>query len=241
MVQRAFNAMQILSKFRSSNRNRPDLVLPQVLEEEKHKMFAEAAAWDSQDHQGFLQISFDARTSQRKHVMINSRFAQLHGCHKEELLSRFASHEVDFHRTDLDLLIMGLQNFLVSAEAHPSHSRHLLFSLQPFLVRCFQPLHPFNPTTLLKHTTKFFLHPAADTRPAKPNGRIFSPKGLHEGGGCVRSTPAASPATVFSTDTHSASATAMAVHIPPSGRRSDSLGPGLCSARAATIPIHCPG
>jgi PAS domain-containing protein len=101
--------MQLLSKTVSPNSSGGDLD-PQMLDEEQQQMFAEAVAWDAQDMQGILQISFDVKTHQRTHVMVNSRFAQLHGYHKEELLSRLESHDFEFHRTDLDLLISWLHS-----------------------------------------------------------------------------------------------------------------------------------
>eukprot|EP00291_Cryptomonas_curvata_P009136 CAMPEP_0172191730 /NCGR_PEP_ID=MMETSP1050-20130122/23891_1 /TAXON_ID=233186 /ORGANISM="Cryptomonas curvata, Strain CCAP979/52" /LENGTH=222 /DNA_ID=CAMNT_0012866867 /DNA_START=48 /DNA_END=714 /DNA_ORIENTATION=+ len=54
----------------------------------RFQMRADAARWEGENVYGFFQIAFNPATRQRTGVVMNSRYADLLGMHKEELLSR---------------------------------------------------------------------------------------------------------------------------------------------------------
>jgi hypothetical protein len=74
-------------------------------------------SWNSNASYGILSMSFDPETQDRKHVVINSCLSRMTGMHKEELLARLASHDLDLPLTQLDtlrvMLYMTLRCFAV--------------------------------------------------------------------------------------------------------------------------------
>ena len=80
----------------------------------------EALLWDKQEIYGFMEIGLDPISKQRTHIIMNTRFANIHGFHKEELYARFANHDADLQRTDIDNLLMmldGLHHMLDDSKA----------------------------------------------------------------------------------------------------------------------------
>ena len=75
---------------------------------ERSVLAEEALLWDTQDIYGFMEIGFHPINKWRTHMIMNTRFANIYGYHKEELYSRFANHDADLHRTEIDNLLMML-------------------------------------------------------------------------------------------------------------------------------------
>ena len=65
---------------------------------------SEDAMWEAQADIGFVRVLFDPHTQHRQHVAANAALAKVAGMHREELLARFAAHEVPLPWTDLDFL-----------------------------------------------------------------------------------------------------------------------------------------
>ena len=74
-------------------------------------MLADAEKWENDEVNGFLQVSYDPDTNQRTNIAMNPRYAHLYGYHKEEMLARFANHDLEVQRTDIDWLALWLDNF----------------------------------------------------------------------------------------------------------------------------------
>ena len=65
--------------------------------------------WESDDVFGYLELVFGPNdTSRYRHVGMNTRYAALHGYHKEELLSRYAAGEAELQRIEIDALMFFL-------------------------------------------------------------------------------------------------------------------------------------
>ena len=64
----------------------------------------EDAMWQAEAECGYIRIVLDPATQHRRHVSANARVAAIVGMHHEELLSRFAYHEVPVAFADLDFL-----------------------------------------------------------------------------------------------------------------------------------------
>ena len=64
----------------------------------------ERILWEEEEEIGLMRLDLDPDTQIRRKVTINSRFASMHGCHREELLSQIANHEAVMQYTDLDAL-----------------------------------------------------------------------------------------------------------------------------------------
>ena len=64
----------------------------------------ERILWEEEEEIGLMRLDLDPDTQIRRKVTINSRFANMHGCHREELLSQIANHEAVMQYTDLDAL-----------------------------------------------------------------------------------------------------------------------------------------
>ena len=62
------------------------------------------AAWEMEGAPGIALVQFEPATQRRLRFACNSRLAALWGCHKEEMLSRFAAHEGRFHLAPLPAL-----------------------------------------------------------------------------------------------------------------------------------------
>jgi hypothetical protein len=60
--------------------------------------------WLSEMNCGYLRIVLDPVTQHRIHVTANGQLASMLGMHREEMLSRFAYHEVAVAFSDLDFL-----------------------------------------------------------------------------------------------------------------------------------------
>ena len=69
--------------------------------------------WEDDVENGFLQITYDPDTNKRTHVVMNARFAHLHGYHKEEMLARVANHDLEAQQSDIDWLTLWLDSFQV--------------------------------------------------------------------------------------------------------------------------------
>jgi hypothetical protein len=125
LMKRCLVALQTifrLQPFKSKASASPEDI-PIVTDELKH-MQAVAEHWDQDEVHGFLQVSFNPDTNARQHVVMNSRYAHLHGYHKEEMIARFARRELELQRTEVDWLVLFLDNFQVScALASPAPGR----------------------------------------------------------------------------------------------------------------------
>ena len=74
---------------------------------------------------------FDPVTGQRKRIFLNTRFANIFGYHREELVARFANHEAGLQRTEIDSLLVlldGLQHALDDSKAAPVERYYRMFS-----------------------------------------------------------------------------------------------------------------
>lgn len=67
---------------------------------------------------GVLQFSYDPKTNTRKQVAMNARYAELHGYHHEELLSRFANHDLYMQPTAIDSAVLLLDSLQVHEHYH---------------------------------------------------------------------------------------------------------------------------
>ncbi len=67
---------------------------------------------------GVRQFSYYPRTSARKQVAMNARYAELHGYHHEELLSRFANHDLYMQPTAIDSAVLLLDSLQVHEHYH---------------------------------------------------------------------------------------------------------------------------
>ena len=92
---------------------------------------ADTSMWDSEQIYGFFEVWFDPTTATRQRVFMNTRFAQIHGFHKEELFARVANYDADLQRTEIDSLLLildGLQNILDDSEHTAVERYYRLFS-----------------------------------------------------------------------------------------------------------------
>jgi hypothetical protein len=64
----------------------------------------ETTMWQEQNLCGFLSITTDSSTQRRKNVVVNAWLSNVWGMHVEELLARFASHDLHLHFPALDML-----------------------------------------------------------------------------------------------------------------------------------------
>jgi hypothetical protein len=136
-MKRSLISLQTISRLQPFKMKGPTLPKPTTsLIEEFEQMRTEAEHWDGDEVHGFLQVSYNPHTNARTHVVMNSRYAHLHGYHKEEMLSRFASRDLDVQRTEIDWLILWLENFQVLVRSHS-----LCHALVP-LVACLSPASP---------------------------------------------------------------------------------------------------
>ena len=81
----------------------------------------EAALWE-QAEVGLVRVDYDPATQRRLGVSANSAAAKLWGLHREELLARFAAHDVPAMFTDLD----AMHNFAADMSA-PLESDRVLY------------------------------------------------------------------------------------------------------------------
>ena len=87
---------------------------------ENSRMLAEAEMWEREQEYGFLQILFDPNTQERRSLFVNTRFAELWGFHREEMLARFANFDVEVPRPELDSLRIFLDDFNHMVRFRPS-------------------------------------------------------------------------------------------------------------------------
>uniref|UniRef100_A0A7S0MKV2 Zn(2)-C6 fungal-type domain-containing protein n=1 Tax=Cryptomonas curvata TaxID=233186 RepID=A0A7S0MKV2_9CRYP len=103
-------------------------------------LLEEASMWDREETYGFMEVALHPITKQRQHMIMNTRFANIYGFHKEELYSRFASHEADLQRTEIDSLLLmldGLQHVLDDSKSAAVERYYRMYSgaeRQPILV-----------------------------------------------------------------------------------------------------------
>lgn len=93
--------------------------------------FCEPAFWEAEQQYGCIEISFDPVTGQRKRIFLNTRFANIYGFHREELVARFANHDAGLQRTDIDSLLVlldGLQHALDDSKAAPVERYFRMYS-----------------------------------------------------------------------------------------------------------------
>jgi hypothetical protein len=64
----------------------------------------ESTMWQEQNLCGYLSITTDSSTQMRKNVVVNEWLSNVWGMHMEELLARFASHDLHLHCPALDML-----------------------------------------------------------------------------------------------------------------------------------------
>eukprot|EP00292_Cryptomonas_paramecium_P010475 CAMPEP_0113673744 /NCGR_PEP_ID=MMETSP0038_2-20120614/7025_1 /TAXON_ID=2898 /ORGANISM="Cryptomonas paramecium" /LENGTH=261 /DNA_ID=CAMNT_0000590231 /DNA_START=48 /DNA_END=830 /DNA_ORIENTATION=+ /assembly_acc=CAM_ASM_000170 len=93
---------QLMQRMRLMPPKAPDT--PMQIYDESVNLELLASMWEADDVNGFLQITFDPVTSTRTSIILNSRYAQLHGYHREELIARYCAREAPFHMADLDCL-----------------------------------------------------------------------------------------------------------------------------------------
>ncbi len=67
--------------------------------------------WEREQEYGFMQVSFDPETQERRSLFVNTRFAELCGFHREEMLARFGNYDVEVPRPELDSLRILLDDF----------------------------------------------------------------------------------------------------------------------------------
>ena len=114
LMKRGLKSLHIIHQMRPTKKNSGTLLSnDEWCSDDLELMRSEAETWDRDNMQGFLQVSYDPNTNQRTHIVINSRYAHLHGYHKEEMLARFGSRDLDVQRTDIDWLALWLDNFQV--------------------------------------------------------------------------------------------------------------------------------
>jgi hypothetical protein len=127
----------------SSRFSTPSSVPPQTriaLENASAHFASDAALWDSEKLYGFFEVWFDPLTAQRQQLFMNSRFAQIYGFHKEELMARFANYDADLQRTEIDVLLLtldGIQNILDDSKSATVERYYRMFSgpsRQPILL-----------------------------------------------------------------------------------------------------------
>jgi hypothetical protein len=90
--------------------------------------------WQSQSWCGFLQLFYDPETGERTDVAFNDLHARLFGMQREELIARFAAHDVPLPFAPHDLLILLIDTV---ANGYADGERYLrIFGLsgQPVLV-----------------------------------------------------------------------------------------------------------
>jgi hypothetical protein len=78
---------------------------------EHSRLLAEAEMWEREQEYGFMQVSFDPETQERRSLFVNTRFAELSGFHREEMLARFGNYDVEVPRPELDSLRILLDDF----------------------------------------------------------------------------------------------------------------------------------
>ena len=86
-----------------------DLSASEGSEDEGLQTAVDSGRWESDDVFGYLELVFGPNdTSRYRHVGMNTRYAALHGYHKEELLSRYAAGEAELQRIEIDALMFFL-------------------------------------------------------------------------------------------------------------------------------------
>jgi PAS domain-containing protein len=86
----------------------------------------EEEMWQEEIDCGFIRLRVDPRTQHRRHVSANARAAALAGMHREELLARFAHHDVPLPFSDLDFLRFFV--FFLRGEPTTCYCRFILGS-----------------------------------------------------------------------------------------------------------------
>ena len=114
-IQKGFLALQTMHRMQAFNTR----LLPQRGEscnrpDESNTICSIPDELNANSVYGVLQFSYDPRTNKRKQVVMNARYAELHGFHQEEFLTRFANHDLDLHHTDVDSIIITNSNCIIT-------------------------------------------------------------------------------------------------------------------------------
>jgi hypothetical protein len=82
----------------------------------------DTSLWEQPNSCGYLSLSIDPPTQNRKEVAVNSNFPIVSGLHNEELLARFANHDLDMFCPPLDFIF-----FCANDSIHGLDSRDRYF------------------------------------------------------------------------------------------------------------------
>ena len=116
LMKRGLQSVQIIRRLQPSAKDRQRQTTAESCmrsSDEQEFLHLDADRWEHDDVHGFLQISYDPATNRRTNVVLNSRYAHLHGYHKEEMLARFGNHDLEVQLPDIDWLAYWLDHFQV--------------------------------------------------------------------------------------------------------------------------------
>jgi hypothetical protein len=85
----------------------------------------DAALWQYQNACGYLGVFFDPSTQTRNEVTLNSSFSTVTGVHTEELLARFANHDLEMFCPPLDFLFFCANDTIFGLESRDRYIRYM--------------------------------------------------------------------------------------------------------------------
>jgi hypothetical protein len=81
-------------------------------DDERPQIFTDSDRWETDSVFGYFELVYEPGNATRyRCVGMNSRYAELHGYHKEELLARYAAGEAELQRIELDALMFFFYSF----------------------------------------------------------------------------------------------------------------------------------
>jgi hypothetical protein len=90
----------------------PDISLPSRASADDSGRSAETSMWQEQCSLGYLSVSSDGLTQRRTGVSVNARLSAMWGMHAEELIARFANHDLHLHCPALDLIFLMMDELV---------------------------------------------------------------------------------------------------------------------------------